>query len=994
MKPNTRMGLSIITGGLAFVGAANATDLIVNGSFEDPQGAEWVGTFGTYNFSAAYFTGPPIPASENPGSNYSWRHGLPNGSFSGPCIQTVDLTTAVTVADIDSGSGRYTFSAWLASYGQPGSNPDQPYVTVQFLDAVSAQVGATVVFDRVTSGFFVQFADGVEVFDSTTHLHSWAKYLRTSPVPQGARTARVGITHSPNAAFVNSPDTYTDLVKLDVTSSVVPVPPSVDSVSPPNGASGVRPDVVVRVNLLDGTTAVNTNSIQFSFDGVAVTPSIQKTGAVTTVQYDPPGALPPLSAHTYRIVFSNNGLPPATQTNVFSFTNANYYNIVLPAPIYLETFEEVAEGGLPAGWSQTNHTVALDPNVDFGDLNSAAYATWTVVDSTRFNSPLLSYNSHDPTDDYRRVLSINEKNVVNGAVVEHLAQGKIAFGDSGYRDGGSQIMYLFTGDYNLSGRQNVYLSFHSLWEQNQDSVGAVEYSIDEGATWLPLVYYLDGPDVLRDAEGNIDAVATFGTVRTSGGQGQATYVDPVTSETVGGNYGAFIGVDSNRWGQLGPYISASLDDNPIESKRVEVFRMAAADNQPKVRLRFAHAGTDSWYFGLDEVGLYSLSVVTAPTVVLTPSSQVGAVGNSVTVQAAATGIGPFTYQWKRNGGNVPNQTNATLTLTNLQSADAGDYSVQIGYLGGSTVYGTSALTVIKPPSFVTGQWDMTTPLDFSTAVIVASCGRDMEFYNLNEFLSSEIASTDAFGIPGINGVDTMVLHFDPPNPSGGYKMFHGISANGGGSRVNQYTLIMDLFYPASSQNAFRSLLQTDTNNANDGEFFIADNNGLGTSGLYQGQFLGATWQRVALAVDLSGPGAHPVVAKFINGVKVGEQTLDAADGRWSLSPATDTNGPYALLFGDENGDNRPGYLSSVQIRSGRLADAAIAWLGGPSASKIPGCITIARSTNMVVIRWTGGVTLQSADVVTGPWADMAGATSPHSVAIAAARRFYRPKLWQ
>jgi hypothetical protein len=56
-----------------------------------------------------------------------------------------------------------------------------------------------------------------------------------------------------------------------------------------------------------------------------------------------------------------------------------------------------------------------------------------------------------------------------------------------------------------------------------------------------------------------------------------------------------------------------VDDNTVESKRVELFRLPLADNQPKVRLRFAHAGTDSWYFGVDNVGLYSL---TAPSLVI------------------------------------------------------------------------------------------------------------------------------------------------------------------------------------------------------------------------------------------------------------------------------------------------------------------------------------------------------------------------------------------
>jgi len=77
---------------------------------------------------------------------------------------------------------------------------------------------------------------------------------------------------------------------------------------------------------------------------------------------------------------------------------------------------------------------------------------------------------------------------------------------------------------------------------------------------------LNGSDVVLDGNGNVDPVATFSTVRTD----QATYVDPADSQTKGGNYGAFIGVSSNQWSTLAPYISARVDDNPVESKRVEV----------------------------------------------------------------------------------------------------------------------------------------------------------------------------------------------------------------------------------------------------------------------------------------------------------------------------------------------------------------------------------------------------------------------------------------
>jgi len=237
-----------------------------------------------------------------------------------------------------------------------------------------------------------------------------------------------------------------------------------------------------------------------------------------------------------------------------------------------------------------------------------------VVDVSRFAGLFETYSSgFQDNADYQRVLSVNPSNVVNGVFQRQLATGRMAFGNSGYRNGLSQIVYLFSPDFNMTGKSDVYLSFHSLWEQNQDSIAAVEYSIDGGTNWLPIVYMLDGPDVFTNLDGSIDALTTLTNEYLGGFQGVATYVDPDTQITVGGFYGAFIGVTSNQWSTLAPYISRRVDDNPVESKRVGLFRLPQADNQAKVRLRFAHAGTDSWYFGVDNLGLYSL---TPPSLVI------------------------------------------------------------------------------------------------------------------------------------------------------------------------------------------------------------------------------------------------------------------------------------------------------------------------------------------------------------------------------------------
>jgi len=129
-----------------------------------------------------------------------------------------------------------------------------------------------------------------------------------------------------------------------------------------------------------------------------------------------------------------------------------------------------------------------------------------------------------------------------------------------------------------------------------------------------------------------------------------------------------------------------------------------------------------------------------------------------------------------------------------------------------------------------------------------------------------------------------------------------------------------------------------------------------------------------------------VLTEFIDGVKVGNQTtgLSARDGRFALDV-------YALLFGDQDGDVAETFVSSVQFSNGRRPDAFIAALGGPSAARIPGAIKAAIEGGNTVIRWTGGVSLQSADSVAGPWTTLA-VNSPYTPPAGSTAKYYRPKI--
>ena len=385
----------------------------------------------------------------------------------------------------------------------------------------------------------------------------------------------------------------------------LPAGPAVTFLTPGPGETGVAPEIRFAATIKDASTAVDTNSISLTLNGTAVAPTVSKSTNLTTVAYQAAGLLPS-GTNKYVLTFRDLAAVPKSYTNADIFAVANYRSISLPPPIVFENFNSTPEGSLPPGWSQTNYTDIQNPLLDLQNLDSASYATWIAVDAARFTNSFISYSDTNQLVDYSLVLSPSPSNVVNGAYVRDLATGRFLIGNSGYRNGRSQVMFLFTPDFNLTGKTNVYLSFHSLWEQNQDSIAAVEYSTNAGQTWLPVVYMLDRPDVLLDANTNIDAAATFSTEAGTAAEAIPFYTDPVDGQDKGGIYGAFIGVAQAQWPTLAPYISPRVNDDDVESKRVELFRLPNADNQPAVRFRFSTAGTDSWYWGIDDFGLYSI----------------------------------------------------------------------------------------------------------------------------------------------------------------------------------------------------------------------------------------------------------------------------------------------------------------------------------------------------------------------------------------------------
>ncbi|MDB6031640.1 MAG: hypothetical protein JWM16_1978 [Verrucomicrobiales bacterium] len=94
----------------------------------------------------------------------------------------------------------------------------------------------------------------------------------------------------------------------------------------------------------------------------------------------------------------------------------------------------------------------------------------------------------------------------------------------------------------------------------------------------------------------------------------------------------------------------------------------------------------------------SLSLNTAPFVAGQPQSTNVFVGGDVTFTAEVVGSQPLIYQWRFNNTNIPGASGTTLFLSNVQLANAGNYTLFAANNVGSVTSVVAVLTVTVPPA--------------------------------------------------------------------------------------------------------------------------------------------------------------------------------------------------------------------------------------------------------------------------------------------------------
>ena len=112
----------------------------------------------------------------------------------------------------------------------------------------------------------------------------------------------------------------------------------------------------------------------------------------------------------------------------------------------------------------------------------------------------------------------------------------------------------------------------------------------------------------------------------------------------------------------------------------------------------------------------TLTVNGPPVITTPPASQTVVAGTNVNFSVTASGTQPLSYQWRFNGGNladggqISGSGGATLTVSNVQPANAGGYSVVVTNVAGSATSAVATLSVTVPgncvsaPAGIVGWW--------------------------------------------------------------------------------------------------------------------------------------------------------------------------------------------------------------------------------------------------------------------------------------------------
>jgi pectate lyase len=223
---------------------------------------------------------------------------------------------------------------------------------------------------------------------------------------------------------------------------------------------------------------------------------------------------------------------------------------------------------------------------------------------------------------------------------------------------------------------NVFDNCVGRQEQGSDELFTPPYSYGLYAT-------ASVPAIVMAGAGNVtDPSPAFATAAISGPTSPATVGGSVTLTTLPSGFTPV----SYQWRRNNVVIAGAT------SAALELTGVQAP-----------HAGNYTVVIGLPDGNAvvsapFALSVadpINPPTIVTSPAGQTATVGDTVSFNVVASSGAPLAYQWRKDGNELAGATAATLELTNITTANAGNYHCVVSNAGGSVTSAVATLIVQK-----------------------------------------------------------------------------------------------------------------------------------------------------------------------------------------------------------------------------------------------------------------------------------------------------------
>jgi Concanavalin A-like lectin/glucanases superfamily len=379
-----------------------------------------------------------------------------------------------------------------------------------------------------------------------------------------------------------------------------------------------------------------------------------------------------------------------------------------------------------------------------------------------------------------------------------------------------------------------------------------------------------------------------------------------------------------------------------------------------------------------------------PVVSMSPQSEpLAEPGDAVTLSAYAIGVPPLSYQWRLNGRNIPGATTLTNSIAALSEATAGNYDLVVSNAYGTAIsYVATVGEVLRQGSAVNVVYDSNPDnaqhdgLNMGATWLASNSDGTITRTGLMSFVAEAtngISVPDNAAFDGTNGTITFWMQSAGTDESA--------NGNNGAALFGRTT------GPASTSEFL--IYQDDSSGNLTFEAPQGANNFNSVAGVSDSK-----WHFVALTFSQSASGS---ASFYIDGA-LDSTNANTLAWTWPSGEPIEIGYTTDTAWRDYNGllDDVRYYsviLSPSQISSIFAAGNSDV-LADPADLQLQFNFTSAPGSAYVLTWGDTTAVLQSAPTVTGPWADVTGATSPYTIVPTAAQQYFRyrytahaPQAW-